>query len=201
MPKNVTDENDPGSAERKRQTNAAMEVTDAPKVPAAPAKPTPPMKVDKIKTGPYGTKGKETRIDVSDMVKKLPTQLPSYKHGTDSVPETGPAVLHKGEAVIPAKDNPMANIYSKITEGDKQPKKSLKEIRVRKAKDGSHIIEHHHHHPAHKMEEHTAKDGAALQAHMDEHVPTMEAQQPEMPPAEAAGAMPPSGAGAPPAGM
>jgi hypothetical protein len=197
MPKNVTDETDPGSAERKRQTNAAMEVTDAPKIPASPAKPAPSMKVDKVKSGSYGSKPGEKRIDVSDMVKPLP----SYKDGTDSVPETGPAIVHKGEKITPAKDNPMANIYSKITEGDKQPKKSLKEIRVRKAKDGSHIIEHHHHHPAHKMEEHTAKDGAALKAHMDEHVPTMEAQQPEMPPAEAAGAMPPSGAGAPPAGM
>lgn len=31
--------------------------------------------------------------------------LPSYKHGTDYVPKTGPAILHKGEKVTPKEDN------------------------------------------------------------------------------------------------
>src|ERR1700737_1961778 len=30
----------------------------------------------------------------------------SYKHGTKNVPRTGVALLHKGEAVIPAEKNP-----------------------------------------------------------------------------------------------
>lgn len=32
-------------------------------------------------------------------------RLPSYKHGTDYVPKTGPAVLHKGEKVVPKEEN------------------------------------------------------------------------------------------------
>jgi hypothetical protein len=32
--------------------------------------------------------------------------LPQYKKGTKSVPRTGPAIVHKGEAIVPAKDNP-----------------------------------------------------------------------------------------------
>lgn len=32
-------------------------------------------------------------------------KLPSYKHGTDYVPKTGPAILHEGEKVTPKEDN------------------------------------------------------------------------------------------------
>jgi hypothetical protein len=32
--------------------------------------------------------------------------LPQYKKGTKSVPKTGAAIVHQGEAIIPAKDNP-----------------------------------------------------------------------------------------------
>jgi hypothetical protein len=32
-------------------------------------------------------------------------KLPSYKHGTDYVPKTGPAMLHKGEKVVPKEEN------------------------------------------------------------------------------------------------
>lgn len=202
MPKNVTEDTDPGLRQRVRESNALL--GDSAPSPSAPPAPKTPMKVDKVKAGPYGSKPGEKRIDVGDMVKPLG----SYKHGTDYVPKTGPAILHQGEAVIPAKDNKMADksVYSKINEGGDKPKKSLKEIRVRKAKDGTHIIEHHHHHPAHKMEEHTAKDAAALQAHMAENAPNLQPEQPEegAPAGGAQAGAPPMGApgaGAPPAGM
>lgn len=32
-------------------------------------------------------------------------KIPSYKHGTDYVPKTGPAILHEGEAVVPKEKN------------------------------------------------------------------------------------------------
>jgi hypothetical protein len=31
--------------------------------------------------------------------------LPSYKKGTDFVPKTGPAIIHRGEKIVPAKEN------------------------------------------------------------------------------------------------
>lgn len=39
---------------------------------------------------------------------KDPRFMPKYAVGVTSVPETGPAILHKGEAVIPAQMNPAA---------------------------------------------------------------------------------------------
>jgi hypothetical protein len=37
--------------------------------------------------------------------------LPKYQEGTDFVPETGPAILHEGEAVIPADQNPTSTSF------------------------------------------------------------------------------------------
>jgi len=66
-------------------------------------KPVPPdTSADRINpAAKYGDKPGEKRIDVSDMTKPLP----SYKHGTDYVPKTGPAILHEGEKVTSAEDN------------------------------------------------------------------------------------------------
>ncbi len=41
---------------------------------------------------------------------KIP-EMPSYKEGTNYVPKTGPAILHKGEAVIPKEQN-MAKVQN-----------------------------------------------------------------------------------------
>jgi len=172
MPFNVTPEDSPGLRARARETNAVLNTVNP--RPEPPAKKLPVSPKDLVNPkAKYGSRPGEKRIDVTEMAKSLG----SYEKGTDYVPKTGPAILHEGEAVTPAKDNPM-NPYAKIAESTKKPKKALKEIRVRKAHDGSHIVEHHHHHPAHPMEEHTAKDMEALQAHMQEHVPNMESAQP-----------------------
>jgi hypothetical protein len=112
----------------------------------------------------YGSKPGEKRLDVTDMTKPLS----SYKNGTKYVPETGPAILHKGEEVIPTKEN-MATPYDMIH--DKKPAKKIKEVRTRKAKSGGFIHEHHHTEPAHHpMEEHTTPDTKAMLAHMQEHM-------------------------------
>ncbi len=39
---------------------------------------------------------------------------PQYKQGTPFVPETGPAILHKGEAVVPAEENPEATPWMQM---------------------------------------------------------------------------------------
>lgn len=175
----------------KKQQMSDIQAQSAALQPAEPApmKPAGPgAKVDRVhpKGAPYGSRPGEKRLDVSGMTKPLGTA--SYKHGTDYVPKTAPAMLHKGEAVTPAKDNPM-NPYSKITEGDKKtPKKSLKSIHTRKAKDNTYIHEHHHHAPhagMEHMEEHTSPDMAAMKAHMDEHAPNIQATPPDQTGAQA----------------
>ena len=183
VPKPMPDPHDLEGLERKagqfkdlQDQTAAM----APK-PAKPAPATQGTGVDKIHSKQtYGSKPGEKRIDVTDMTKPL-GEVSSYKNGTDFVPKTGLALLHKGEKVTPAKDN-MKNIFDKITEGDAKPPKKLKSIHTRKAADGSYIHEHHHHYPEHhKMEEHTSTDDKAMLAHLTEHAPTMGAEAPAMP--------------------
>jgi len=58
----------------------------------------------KTRYGAHPERG-ENRIDVTDWIKPLPTQK-KYHKGVSSVPETGPAILKKGEKVIPAEENP-----------------------------------------------------------------------------------------------
>lgn len=54
----------------------------------------------------YGDKSGEERIDTSNMLRPLGT----YKSGTDYVPVTGPYILHEGEKVTPAEENPEAQV-------------------------------------------------------------------------------------------
>lgn len=44
--------------------------------------------------------------DAATKGKHLPKRVKSYEHGTNYVPETGPAILHRGERVIPARKGP-----------------------------------------------------------------------------------------------
>ena len=55
-------------------------------------------------------------------------------------------------------------------DADKQePAKEIKAMHIRKASDGSHVIEHHHVHFSHPMEEHTAKNMDELHDHLEQH--------------------------------
>jgi len=61
----------------------------------------------------------------------------------------------------------MAENYMDKVVGEDKPKKEIDHIRVRKAKSGGHVVEHHHTAPGHhKMEEHVMPHMNALQAHM-----------------------------------
>jgi len=196
----------PGLKDRARETSAVLNSVATPAGTPASSTAAKGTAVDKTnpKGAPYGTKPGEKRIsdkDISDMTKGLP----SYKSGTDYVPKTGPAILHKGEKVTPAKDNPMKNIYDKVTEGDAKPPKKIKSIHTRKAAGGTYIHEHHHHYPEHhKMEERTSADDKSMLQHLTDQAPNMSETAPAMPtpggPQGAdqaqAGAV---GAGAPPA--
>lgn len=144
----------------KRYTDAvAQRPEDVKAIPAT-------ENVDKIKPdAKFGDRPGERRPGTG------PYGMPSYKDGVAVVPKTGPAMLHKNEAVVPAKDNPMSGTFD-LVKGKRQrkAKKELEHMRVRKAKSGGMIVEHHYTNPGdHKMEEHVMKDLGALHSHMDEH--------------------------------
>jgi hypothetical protein len=117
-------------------------------------------------------------------------EMREYKKGTPYVEKTGPAVVHKGEAVVPANKNP----YAMLAKGEKKtPKKEIKEIKHRRSHDGKIIHTHVHHAPEHPDETHVSNNAEEMMAHMTKHEPMMTA---EPSPMEAEGAAP---AGAPPA--
>lgn len=145
---------------------------------------------------------------------------PSYKHGTDYVPKTGDAKLHKGEAVLNKED---ADKY-RATKGKHMSEKSHGSSRAShvlggkgKSKSKSSSKKHPHHltishgkSGGHKVihsfepdedgmtqpdEEHILPDKASLMQHIDENTPDVPAPQAAPPDAAAAGA---SSAVAPP---
>lgn len=163
---------------RARQTNIDDYVKSVTKKPDPLA--AEPVVSDRDKLHPnskFGDNPGEKRIDVSSMTKPLA----SYKKGTTRVAKTGPAILHKNEAVVPSEKNPMSPDYQGAVMDmakDKKPKKVLDHMRIRKAKTGGHIVEHHHTHPDHKMEEHLMPDMQSMHDHMDANAPAM-GEEPE----------------------
>lgn len=82
--------------------------------------------------------------------------------------------------------------------GSHKPKKEIDHIRVRKAANGGHIMEHHHTHPAHPVEHHTTKGDDAMVEHMLANAgtpnPGEDTSDPGSPAASAAAPMPAPGA-------
>ena len=154
---------------------------------------------------------------------------PSYKHGTDYVPKTGDAKLHKGEAVLNKED---ADKY-RATKGKHMSEKSHGSSRashvlggkgkskskskgkmpnrmtIRHGKSGGHIVTHHFEPDdtgvAEPDQDHVLPDKAALMDHIDQNTPDVPAPQAPTPDASAGGsaavAPAPVGGAAPPPGM
>lgn len=170
-----------------------------PQPPAAKPVAQQPSPADRVKPGAkYGDKPGEERIDVKDMTKPLAGQMPSYKDGTDYVPKTGPAMLHKGEAVVPKKDN---MVTDKITGG--VPAKVVSHMVHRKHKADHHTVENHHTRPEHHPHEihhfHGASALDQVHDHLEEHAGTpnpgeaeADAGQSGVPPAAVPGAPAPA---------
>jgi hypothetical protein len=157
----------PGLKDRARETNAVLNNVTPLIAPEKPVRfePTPAEKVNA--KARFGSRSGEKRIDTSEMMKPLG----SFAKGTSHVPKTSVYKLHEGEAVIPAKDNPMSNVYDKITEGMKKPKKVIDHIRTRKTEDGKYLHEHHHTRPDHHpVEHHVSNHQDAMVEHMMEHM-------------------------------
>jgi hypothetical protein len=119
----------------------------------------------------------------------------SYKFGTNFVPKTGLALLHKGEKVTPAKENSMMNAsdaMAGITGKKAVPEKKIHKITTHKSDDGKLIHTHLHHHSNHHPDEtHISNNLGEAQDHLAAQEPNMSAQPPAMPEAgaPAAGAM------------
>jgi hypothetical protein len=150
--------------------NATAKEPDAPK-----ADPVTSEKDKLHPTSKYGDNAGEQRINTSTYDNPL---IKSYKKGTDYVPKTGPAILHQGEKVIPAKDNKVDNKVDKtydLVKGmgkhEAAPKKEIAHIKTSKAHGGGYVHEHHHTRPEHHpVEHHVSKDQDAMVDHMMQHM-------------------------------
>jgi hypothetical protein len=161
----------------KNKTDAVKEyqdaVADKPIIPKATPPSVNPNKVDP--KSQYGTRPGEQRISDSE-IKDMSRPLGSFKKGTNYVPHTGVALLHKGEAVIPAKENKMADMdktYEMVKGMSKEekPKKEIAHIKTSKAKSGGYVHEHHHTRPEHHpMETHVSSTQDAMADHMMQHM-------------------------------
>jgi hypothetical protein len=100
--------------------------------------------------------------------------LPSHEKGIDYVPKTGPAILHQGEKVVPAKENKVDKTYDLVKGMGKHeaaPKKEIAHIKTSKAHGGGYVHEHHHTRPEHHpVEHHVSKDQDAMVDHMMQHM-------------------------------
>lgn len=77
--------------------------------PASPMGTAMVPVVDRVATGAYGARPGEQRLNLEQVGEPAQVaQLPHYRMGTAYVPEDQVAVLHQGEAVVPAEDNPNA---------------------------------------------------------------------------------------------
>src|ERR1017187_9587746 len=93
-----------GIRANKANVDEYEKATDENPAPPKAASPQPAQAVDKLHVrSKFGSNSGEKRYNVSDMVKPLG----SFAKGTDYVPATGPYTLHKGEAVVTAKENRM----------------------------------------------------------------------------------------------
>lgn len=103
--------------------------------------------------------------------------MSAYKHGTSYVPKTGPAVLHKGEAVLPKESaDKIRSVLAQSLGGHDSPAKEIDHIRTRKIKDtksGKTMWHHEHHHTrpdVHPVEHAFSQDQDEMVGHMLDHV-------------------------------
>jgi hypothetical protein len=168
----------PIGTELNERAKMQQSAVDALKPTGAPAPKGTAMRpvnspMDKTKSqGPYGSGKGEKRIDVKDMVKPL-----GQMHDGGTVPKTGPYIMKEGEKVLTQGDHAKLksamglahSVLADAPDAEVQPPKVIRAMHVRKASDGSHVIEHHHVNFSHPMEEHTAKNMDELHDHLEQH--------------------------------
>lgn len=149
----------------------ALKPTAAPKGTAM--RPVGASPVDKVAPkAKFGDRPGEKRINTDEMTKPL-----GQMHSGGTVPKTGPYVLKEGEKVLTqGQHNHLKNamglahsVLADAPDSEVQPPKVIRAMHIRKASDGSHVIEHHHVSFSHPMEEHTAKNMDELHDHLEQH--------------------------------
>jgi hypothetical protein len=153
-----------GLKAKKENVDSYMRATSG--EPESPKATPPQQNVDRIRPkARYGSRPGERRPGPDGL-----PMMQSYETGTDYVPKTGPAILHKGEKVVPAKEN-MKDLFSMVPGkgSEKPPKKEIKHIITSKTHDGKYMHKHVHHHPSHEDEVHVSNDLAGLKDHMAAH--------------------------------
>jgi hypothetical protein len=150
--------------------------TTAPAKAEAPAKPYPK---DLVKPGArYGDRPGEKRPEDLHLEPMHP--LGSFKKGGE-VPKTGVYKLEKGEHVLTPEQKEKTKRAFSLAESalahkepepvkEETPKKEIREMRIRHGASGGYIIEHHHTHVVHPMEEHQASHQDHLVDHVLEHM-------------------------------
>jgi len=178
------------------------------KSPPPEAPPTPDSYHDEQVRQANESFRKQTTGGGSDS--PIPKPIAKYKDGTDYVPETGPAILHKGEAVLKKEDaekyrrhmaSPSKSLGGKKRgrpKGSTKKKKAPRHMHIELADNGGFHVRHQHDAPLDGSGEsatpettHSLGDPSALLGHIQD---TYGGQ---MPGAGAAG----PGAPAPPQGM
>ena len=107
-------------------------------------------------------------------------KTPSYEKGTDYVPKTGTAKLHKGEAVLNKDDAETLRMHKKdviksasheLAGKEEKPPKEIKHVITKRDKSGKgHIHTHVHTHPEHHPDEdHISIGDDGMVDHMLEH--------------------------------
>ena len=118
----------------------------------------------------------ERPVGIGEPVKTGPEmpigRMPMYHSGTEYVPSTGPALLEKGEAVIPKEKN-MDSVKDVLGgHGHIKAPKRIKEMVHSKSHNGKHIIVHKHHtphdHPDHD-EVHALDNMSDVHDHIENH--------------------------------
>jgi hypothetical protein len=108
----------------------------------------------------------------------MPVSMPVFHKGTSFVEKTGPAILERGEKVIPKEKNmDSLNAIQGVLGGHNIPKtpKKIKEMIHTKSHNGRHIVTHTHHHPHGSKEHdeiHSLNDMNELHQHMEDHAGT-----------------------------
>lgn len=162
-----------------------MDATGGKAKPEPVANPSRPVSsVDRVGNAPH--KSLISDADAKDWSKPLG----SFAKGTTKVKKTQAAVVHKGEAIIPAHENPMnddmygptKSLGNKDKDKPKVPKKEIRKIHTSKTHDGKFLHVHEHHNSAHPDEQHVSNDVAEMQEHMAANEPQMTASPSPMPP-------------------
>jgi hypothetical protein len=169
---------------------------DIPNLTAHPDRLKNMPKPDKMHDGResvmWGTRMHGGVMNVAPRMMHGGTQAVTWSPRMHDGAKNVPAILEEGERVVKKEDNKklggMSNhhlvrsalAFNKMKPGEQSdaeeapapmPAKSLKEMRIRKAKSGGHIIEHVHSEPSfHPNEEHVTKNNHELAQHVMDHM-------------------------------